>query len=158
MTAGLRPSDARLHIFRCALMPVDYSMVDKVPEDKNHYVALCKPKDNASDPTSIQEFVMMPVVPDYDLTTPLAKKLSQVNLTLPSSVSQPSCVSQPKPSSIYQTSPGCKPTFVPKSSSGTQKVKKGKLYLMNYLPKKESSPNIVMKKEHKYAMNNQRNA
>ena len=91
---------------------------------------------------------MMPIVPDYDLTTPLAKKLSQANLTLPLSVSQPSCVSQPKPSSIYQTLPGCKPPFVPKSSSGTPKVKKkGKLYLMNYLPKKESSPNIVMKKE-----------
>ena len=124
VTAGLRPSDARLHIFQCALMPVDYSMVDKVPDDKNHYVALCKPKDNASDPTSIQQFVMMPVVPDYDLTTPLAKKLSQANLTLSSSVSQPSCVSQPKPSSIYQTSPGCKPPFVPKSSCGTPKVKK----------------------------------
>ena len=119
-------------------MPVDYSMVDKVPEDKNHYVALCNPKDNASDPTSIQQFVMMPVVPDYDLTTPLAKKLSQANLTLPTSVPQPSCVSQSTPSSIYQTSPGCKPPFVPKSSSGTpnSKVKKGKLYLMNYLPKK----------------------
>ena len=124
MTAGLRPSDARLHMFWCALMPVDYSKVDKVPEDKNHYVALCKPKDNASDPTSIQQFVMMPVVPDYDLMTPLAKKLSQANLTLPSSVSQPSCVSQPKPSSISQMLPGCKPPFVPKSSSDTPKVKK----------------------------------
>ena len=36
VTAGLKPSDARIYLFQCALMPIDYSMVNKVPNYKNH--------------------------------------------------------------------------------------------------------------------------
>ena len=122
VTAGLKPSDERIHLFRCALMPIDYSVVNKVPENRNHYVALCKPKDNTNDPKSIRHFFVMPVVPGFD-----SLKLSQANPPIPSSVSQPSCVSQPKQLSISQTS---------KSSSGTQKVKKKQIYLDKLFTKK----------------------
>ena len=122
VTAGLKPSDERINLFRCALMPIDYSVVNKVPENRNHYVALCKPKDNTNDPKSIPHFFVMPVVPGFD-----SLKLSQANPPIPSSVSQPSCVSQPKQLSISQTS---------KSSSRTQKVKKKQIYLDKLFTKK----------------------
>ena len=32
----------RLHIFRCAVLPLDYLETRVVPQTKNHYVALCK--------------------------------------------------------------------------------------------------------------------
>ena len=34
---------AKIHIFRCAAMPLNYLQTRKIPERKNHYVALCQP-------------------------------------------------------------------------------------------------------------------
>jgi hypothetical protein len=34
----------RVHIFRCAMMPISYLESTKIPEKKDHYVALCRPK------------------------------------------------------------------------------------------------------------------
>ena len=34
----------RVHIFRCAMMPISYLKSTKIPEKKDHYVALCRPK------------------------------------------------------------------------------------------------------------------
>ena len=45
VTAGLKPSDERIHLFWCALMPIDYSMVNKVPENRT---AMVKKKANLS--------------------------------------------------------------------------------------------------------------
>ena len=38
----------RIHIFRCALQPVDYLYQKEIPSIKNHYVALCQSKSSSS--------------------------------------------------------------------------------------------------------------
>ena len=52
----------KIHIYRCALMPMDYPRLGKVPATKNHYVPLCEPKDS-SNLVGIQHFVLKHVSP-----------------------------------------------------------------------------------------------
>ena len=51
----------RIHIFRCALQPVDYLYQKEIPSIKNHYVALCQSKSSSS--TSQDLFFMKPLLP-----------------------------------------------------------------------------------------------
>ena len=51
---------AKIHIFRCAILPLDYLENRVIPEAKNHYVSLCKPE-----PSSLNEFSLTPVHPMF---------------------------------------------------------------------------------------------
>ena len=84
----------RLHIFRCAVLPLDYLQTRVVPQTKNHYVTLCKSESSSL----VDEAYITPALPTFllDSSTEITK--------MPSLPENPSntfqeksvtCISQP---------------------------------------------------------------
>ena len=49
----------KIHLFRCAALPLNYLVTAAIPERKNHYVALCQAKENTS--LSPENFLIKPL-------------------------------------------------------------------------------------------------
>ena len=100
-------SNEKIHIYRCALMPMDYPRLGKVPATKNHYVPLCEPKDS-SNLVGIQHFVLKQVSPGINVSsTEVIKNTPPIEQipTSPSSTSFPG--NSPAPSQKWDLVP-CK--------------------------------------------------
>ena len=52
----------KIHIFRCAAMPLNYLQTRKIPDTKKHYVALCQPAVISSGQRHFK-----PVLPNVDI-------------------------------------------------------------------------------------------
>ena len=115
-------SDQKIHILRCALMPMNYSKLAKVPATKNHYVALCEAKDSSIKMVGVQHFVMKQVSPGINVGSTEVRKIT------------PPIKQTPPPlSSTVGTSSASVPT---RSSSSLQPIKKKQTSLDNLFPKK----------------------
>lgn len=81
-----------VHIFRCAAIPVRYLVDRKIPETKNHFVALCQPMKNVEP----GEHYFVPKLPQSVKTTidptALTKMPKQTTVT-PSTISKQQCPS-----------------------------------------------------------------
>lgn len=63
------PSDEKIHLFRCVLMPVGYLESMKISQRKNYYVALCESKDASLEMLDIQSFVSKPIFSSTPLSS-----------------------------------------------------------------------------------------
>ena len=96
-------SNEKIHMYRCALMPMDYPRLGKVPATKNHYVPLCEPKDS-SNLVGIQHFVLKQVSPGINVSsTEVIKNTPPIEQipTSPSSTSFPGNSSAPSTSTSW---------------------------------------------------------
>ena len=114
-------SNEKIHILRCALMPMDYPRLGKVPATKNHYVPLCEPKDS-SNLVGLQYFVLKQVSPGINVSSTEVIKNTPPIEQIPAS---PSSTSFPGNSSAPST-----------SSSWSQQAKKKQTVLDNLFPVK----------------------
>lgn len=66
----------RLHIFRCAVLLIDYVKTREIPRVKNHYVALCNVKPSSSVGSNVNELYITPELPKFgpDSFTQIAEK------------------------------------------------------------------------------------
>jgi hypothetical protein len=55
------PSGEKIHLFRCAVMPAGYLSTMRIPERKNHYVALCQPRDASLETWDMESFISKPI-------------------------------------------------------------------------------------------------
>ena len=78
-------SDDKIHLFCCALMPVGYLENMKIPEQKNHYVALCQPKNASLRMWNIQSFVPKPISPSIPLRETTVTNTAAVSSDITSS-------------------------------------------------------------------------
>ncbi|XP_028413710.1 52 kDa repressor of the inhibitor of the protein kinase-like [Dendronephthya gigantea] len=137
-------SDQKIHLFRCALMPMDYSKLGKVPATKNHYVALCEAKESSSK-VGVRHFVMKKVSPGINISSTQVRNVTPPTKQTP----PPLCSTVPVATSS---------AFVPaKNSSSSQPVKKKQTILDKLFPKKRKfaeesddedipKPNLLSKK------------
>ena len=125
------PSDERIHLFRCALMPVCYLESMKIPESKNHYVALCQPKDASLEIGNIQSFISKPIVSSI-----LLNSSTQVKTTATSSSGVTNTSIATAISSLPSTSSTFPKQKLPSISSGSVKAKTKQLVLDALFQKK----------------------
>jgi hypothetical protein len=53
----------KIHLFRCA-----YAINGKIPDRKNHFVAMCEPEKSITNDTNMQQFLMKLVAPGFDVS------------------------------------------------------------------------------------------
>ncbi len=116
--------DKKIHLFRCALMPAGYLNTMKIPERKNHYVALCQPRDASLEMWDIESFIPKPIfLSILQLSSTEVKK----NTTVSSGIT---------PMSLPSTSSTIPKRKLSSPSSGSVKAKMKQLVLEALFPKK----------------------
>jgi hypothetical protein len=98
---------------------MNYPKLGKVPETKNHYVALCEAKYSSSKMVGVQHFVMKQVSPGINVSLTEVRKITPPTTQTPPVLSSTSSASVPT-----------------RSSSSLQPIKKKQTSLDKLFPKK----------------------